>query len=71
MVAKETTFTTIPLTEIKSKLFVYNWLPQKYVLEEMDCVPKAKPWRNWERTLLDSYKLILKKAHAQIASDTM
>ena len=43
MVAKETTFTTIPLTEIKSKLFVYNWLPQKYVLEEMDCVPKAKP----------------------------
>ena len=43
MVAKETTFTTIPLTEIKSKLFVYNWLPQKYVLEEMDCVSKAKP----------------------------
>ena len=79
MVAKETMFTTIPLTESKSKLFVYNWLPQKYVLEEMDCVPKRslnemetrEPWHNWERTLLDSYKLISKKAHAQKASDTM
>ena len=31
MVAKETMFTTIPLTESNSKLFVYNWLPQKCV----------------------------------------
>ena len=57
MVAKETTFTTIPLTEIKSKLFVYNWLPQKYVLEEMDCVPKAKPQRNGNKRSVTQLRL--------------
>lgn len=51
MVAKETTFTTIPLTEIKSKLFVYNWLLQKYVLEGNGLCAKSEASMEWRQEI--------------------
>ena len=53
MVAKKTTFTTIPLTEIKSKLFVYSWLPQKCVGGNGLCA-KSEASMKWRQESRDT-----------------